>query len=67
MAKKKSGSNKPVQRDFVAKYMNEFNHARTHRDRKNDYRRNEKHRKDYDASSLLAFSSIFFLDLSFIW
>ena len=48
MAKKNKGG-VPKERNFVAKYMNEFNQAQTHRDRKNDYRRNEKHRnrKDY--------------------
>lgn len=33
-------------RNPVAKNMNKFNKCATHRDKKNDYRRNEKHRKD---------------------
>lgn len=45
MSRKKKGPDKPKANNFVHKHMNEFNHARTFRDRKNDYRRNEKHRK----------------------
>ena len=58
MAKKNKGG-VPKERNFVAKYMNEFNHAQTHRDRKNDYRRNEKHRNSKDYG-VLVFTAPFY-------
>lgn len=67
MAKKKKGAGAPKQRDFVAKHMNEFNHSRTYRDKKNDYRRNEKHRTSYDASSLSAIAVKILLDKLKFW
>lgn len=35
----------PAVNNLVAKHAREFNKSQVHRDRKNDYRRNEKHRK----------------------
>ena len=35
-------------RNSVAKFMNEFNRAQTHTDKKNDYKRKAKHKKRLD-------------------
>jgi hypothetical protein len=32
----------------VAKHANKFNKAATHRDRKNDYKRKQKHKKSWE-------------------
>lgn len=44
MSKKKKAK-APTTNNLVAKHAREFNKAQVHRDRKNDYKRNEKHRK----------------------
>ena len=53
--KKKTGVSK--ERNFVAKHMNEFNRAQTHRDRKNDYSRKEKHRNKSCDAFFMTFNS----------
>lgn len=56
MSKKKDDKT-PSIRNFVAKNAGKFCKARTHRDRKNDYKRNDKHRPNYkDYGDVLIFS-----------
>jgi len=58
MAKKQ----KPKKRgNPVAKNMDEFNRPQTHRDRKNDYRRQEKHKGSQDPFLMTRFSVTSFL------
>lgn len=49
MIKKRKDKRKAImKRNPVAKNINKFNKAATHRDRKNDYNRKTKHRKQED-------------------
>jgi hypothetical protein len=59
---KNKDDKKPSIRNFVAKNAGKFCKAKTHRDRKNDYTRKEKHRQNYkdggDASVINACNSL---------
>jgi len=50
MANKKKSKKKKTKKinNLVAKYANEFNKPAVHKDRKNDYTRAPKHRKQED-------------------
>lgn len=50
-------SKKTTINNFVAKHAKSFCKATTHRDKKNDYKRNDKHRpnyKNYDGVSIMS-------------
>ena len=61
----KPGDTGPVTRNLVAKHARTFNKAQTHRDKKNDYKRNEKHKgRKFDPYFLSAFSDKYFYEAS---
>lgn len=53
----------PSVNNLVAKHARTFNKAQTHRDKKNDYKRNEKHKgRKFDPYFLPAFFDKYFND-----
>ena len=59
MSKKNDkNGNVPSIRNLVAKNAGKFCKARTHRDRKNDYKRNDKHRPNYKDYGDVSFPTL---------